>query len=218
MSLDEPAPRPGLVANVQQCKQDQADVRDEELGHAPRQKRGEALGENDDDVEKDAVPRQPRLRGGLVWQLLRRDALHAKCPAEEEVRDVDRGPRDEASYTRNVHEPVEHRRSALRLVEEAEEAPDGRAGDGVVGNTPRGRLHHPAGCETLLRQADENTRARVDVGNGCTEDDREEDGVDDVRKHSHAGQVHSNDKRRAGSVVLATAESLVGVRNDCTSR
>jgi hypothetical protein len=61
-------PSDDFVADIQHNEQQQADVSREKVRRAPRRESLEALGEDDEDVEADAVPGEVGLQHGLVWQ------------------------------------------------------------------------------------------------------------------------------------------------------
>lgn len=56
-----------LVANVQGNKEDQADVRHEEVRSVPGNEGGEALGQNDEAIPEESVPREEGLPKRLEW-------------------------------------------------------------------------------------------------------------------------------------------------------
>ena len=57
-----------LVPGVQDDEQDEADVGGEEAGGVPGDEVDEAVGDDDEDVEEQAVPREEGLPHGLVGQ------------------------------------------------------------------------------------------------------------------------------------------------------
>jgi len=144
--LDERLTEHELVTRIQRSKQEQRNIRNEEIASVPRHKGSKSLSEDDQNVEKDSVPREPGLPHCLVGKGIARDVSGGECAHECNVRDVDAGPGDEASDTGDVDEPVEDLASAVGFVHESQQAEGGGEGNGVVWDAAGGGAGHPLGC------------------------------------------------------------------------
>ena len=113
---------------------------------------------------------------------------------------VDAGPGDEAGHCGDVEEPVEDGAAAARQVEEGEQAEGRRERHGRVRHAALGCALEEGWGEAGVCEADEDTRARVDVGVGGREDDEEEDGVDETWEHLDARELSGDDEGRGSSV------------------
>lgn len=129
----------------------------------PVDEHGEAVRDEDQHVEEEAVPRQPGLAGRDVRQARERDALRAQRLAEAHVARVDERPRDEARRRRDVQQPREHLGAAGRQVKEADQ-PEQRGQRHrdvrravLVGAREEGRRM------ALLGERDHDAAARVEV-------------------------------------------------------
>ncbi|KAF4511541.1 hypothetical protein G6O67_003325 [Ophiocordyceps sinensis] len=189
-----------LVADKQNDKDDDAYVRGEKVGQAPLDEDVEAAGEENQEVEKEAKPRQVGLQRRRVGQLGARDALCGERLHEAQVAQVDEGPDDEAGDGGDVEQPGEDGEAVLGHVEEAEQAKRGAHHDGVVRRAVAvGGLEEARGV-ALVGQGHEDAAARVDVRVGRRQHRRQQHGVDDVRQHAHAGAVGDDDEGRGRGV------------------
>lgn len=161
--LDERLTEHELVTNVQDSKQDERNIRDEEVGSVPRHKGSETLSQNDQDVEEDTVPTEERLPHCLVGQGVAGNTARGEGAHECQVGNVDASPGDEAGDTGDVDQPVEDFTARVGFVHEAEQAKGGSDGNGVVWHAAGAGAAQPLWCGALLGQTDEDTGARVDV-------------------------------------------------------
>lgn len=123
---------PHLVPDKQGHKDDQTNIARKEVARVPVDKHRKAIRHQDQHVEEQAVPRQPRLAGRQVRQVREGDALRAQGLPEADVARVDERPRDEARHGRDVEQPREHLGAAGREVEEADQAEQRRERHGDV--------------------------------------------------------------------------------------
>lgn len=135
-----------LVPSIQRSKQEQRDIRNEEIASVPWHECRESLGKDNQNVEEDSVPREPGLPHCLVGKGIARDVSSGEGAHESNVGDVDAGPGDEASDAGYVDQPVEDLASAVGFVHEAQQTESSGEGDGVVGDTAGGGAGHPLGC------------------------------------------------------------------------
>lgn len=130
--LDEPCAEDDLVSEVHDDEQDKTDVGHEEASGVPRDECGETLGENDENVEKETVPGQPRLPHSLVRKGVTGLATDTESAHEGNVADVNGSPRNESSNTTDVEEPVEDGTTSTAEVDEAKESEDSSSRDSDV--------------------------------------------------------------------------------------
>ena len=151
------------MTHVQDQEQDDADIRDEEVRGVPGNESGEAVGEDDEDVEEKPVPSEPRLPHSLVGQSVAAHIPHREGAHERDVAPVDARPADEARYGRDVQEPVEHGAAVCGEVQKGEEAECRCEGDGRVGYAALGGPSQESGSEVCVCETDEDAGAGIDV-------------------------------------------------------
>ena len=213
--FDKRGAEDNLVSDVQDDKEDQTDVGNEEVGDFEAQdKGGEALGQGDETVEEQAVVGEVRLPLGLVGQQVPRDVAGFEGPHEHDVAQVQRGPSDESGDAGDVGQPGEDGAALVGDVEEAQQAEEGREDHAVVGHAPGGGLLEKPRSRLLLGQTQQHPTAAVDVGVGRGQHDGEQHGVDDMRQHLDARQTGRNHHRRRVGVVAVRGQLVVGGGHD----
>jgi hypothetical protein len=111
------------VSNIQDCEQNQTYIRNEEVAGVPwpvariskatisletwnnLHEACEALGEDNDDVEDDPIPAEPRLQRSLIRKRTSRCTACAKSSHKANMRDPNTGPSDEPSNGRDIQKP-----------------------------------------------------------------------------------------------------------------
>lgn len=165
-------PEDDLVAQVEHHEEDQTDVRDEEVARAEAwDPRGEALGEDNQGVEKEPVPGKERLPHRLVGKDVARDVAGFQSPHKGEVAGIQGCPGDETRHTGDVQEPVEHGAAPVGEIEECKQAKGGGDRNAVVRHSALGCALEDPRCEAFLGKADQDAAAAVDVRVGSREND-----------------------------------------------
>lgn len=202
------------MADVKHNENNKRQVGDEEVLRRPRHKGREALRDNNNDVESQTVPREPRLERRLVGERVAVNAGILERLHETNVADDDASPGDESCNRANVLEPVENRRAIVGKVEEAEQAEHSGEGDRKVRHTATGRAGEEAGRATIVCKADSDTRARVDVRVGSRQDNRKKYGVDQTGQDMNTSSLGSDDEGRGGGVSGGGQKGVVVVGNE----
>ena len=153
-----------LMSGIEHDEQDQAHIRYEKVGCVPGNEGCEALGKNDQNVEKQPVPREVWLEHGLIWQGISRDASRGKDVHEADMTTVDARPADKACHGRYIKKPVEYGTSIVRKIQESEKAEGCRYDDRVVWNATISGVPEERGSSALVGKTNEDTRSRIDVG------------------------------------------------------
>lgn len=141
------------------------------------------------------------------------DALGGAGLAEAEVGDEDGAPGEELGDGGEVHHPVEDLGGAGADAHVGEEGDGGGDGDAVVGHARGRALEEELRRLLVLGDAEEVARAGEEEGVGRRRGRGEDDGVDDVREHGHAGAVDGDDPGRLGGAGPVREEVFV-VRGD----
>lgn len=203
------------MADQEDNKQEDTDVRSEEVTGAPLNEDGESIGQNNEDVEEQAVPRKVRLQWRKVRQAATRDILGLEGGHEAQMADVDARPADEASDGSNVQEPVKNNTTVGRQVHVGEQT-DGRgSGNCKVGSSEPVGVGHELRSAPLVGKRNKNAGARVDVGVGGGENGGQEHSIDDVGQNLDTSQVGSDDQGRRGGILRVEQKRwVVGRHND----
>jgi len=122
---NELSPHDNLVSNIHHDKQQDANIGNEEIGGVPWNECRESLGDNDKDVEEQAVPGEERLPHRLVRQGITRDVSCSERSHECNVTAIDASPSDEASNGSDVQQPIKDLPTILGEIEEGEEPESG---------------------------------------------------------------------------------------------
>lgn len=95
-------PVDNLVAEIEDNEEEDADIAGEEVARVPLDEDGEAVCDENQEIEEEAEPREVGLEGGLVWELVTGDVLVFEDIHKPDVAQVDERPADEAGYGRDV--------------------------------------------------------------------------------------------------------------------
>lgn len=126
-----------LVPNIQHSKQNQTNIGHKEIARIPRHECGEAIRDNDDDVETNPVVTEPWLPECFVREVIAIDALSVTGSHEADVRDPDTGPGNETCHRTDVQEPIEDCTAATRLIHESQKPEGSGENNGDTRHSPR---------------------------------------------------------------------------------
>lgn len=197
------------MSDIENNEEDEADVGRKEGASVPIDEDGEAVGEQDQDVEEEAKPRKVRLERSLVWELVTGDVLVLEHIHKADVAQVDERPADETGNGRDVQQPVEHSRSVVGQVEESQQTKGRAGGNSVVRGSILVDATEELGRMALSSHGDQDTAAGVNVRVGSRQDCSQQNGVDDGRERLDASELGNNDERRGRGVGRSVLE--VGV-------
>lgn len=200
MGPDERGPGDDLVPQIQHDEQNHTYIPDEEILGIPGDKRREPLGDDDEDIEEETVPRKERLPHRFIRQGIARDVPRRERAHESDMAAVQTGPRNEPRNGGDVQQPVEDGAATLREIQEGEEPEGGGECYGAVRHAALGGEFQEGRGGAVVREPDEDARAGVDVGVCSGEDDEEEDGVDEAREYLDSGKVGGDDEGGGGRV------------------
>lgn len=205
------------MAQIQHDKQDHAHVGDEEALGIPGNEGCEALCEDDENVEEQAVPCKPWLPQCLVWEGIARDVANGQRAHEGNVTTIDTSPGDEASNSSDVEEPVEDGATVGGKIHECKKTPHGGECNGVVWDSLGAGDLEERWCGSVVGETGEDTRSRVNVGVSGGENNEEKDSIDQARKDLDTGKLSCDNEGRGGGIRSAGEKVLVGVRHQETN-
>lgn len=110
--------------------------------------------------------------------------------------------------TYQVDEPLQHDRSVVRNLQEAQQRDQQHDADAIDRDAVAGTARQEARRLALEREAEEAAAGAVDVAVPSAEGRREDHGVDDIRQDLDLQPIHRDDVRRSGGAREAGREGV----------
>jgi len=182
------------------------------------------LGKHLETVEEDDEGKVHKGGPGSVWlpsapedQAVAVDILSDLSLAEADICVADGAPGEERGDSDQVLEPRKHLASATADAHVGEQRDGSCYCNAVDGNTLLVALEEKLGSLSVLRNAEQVTRASVQEGVAGRRCRGQDDGVDDVGQHGDTGVLHRNHPRRLLGTLGAVSSKLGVVGADGSS-